>query len=323
MRLLLSPRRSAFTLIELLVVIAIIAVLIGLLLPAVQKVRGAANRLSCQNNLKQLGLALHGFHDVNKHLPTSQNVGAGLPRHSWTAFVLPYLEQEALHRQYDFTKNWYDTANRTVSTTPLKGFQCPSAPPAASRLDDKPENAAAGIWTPFVPASDYGATTHVGIRLLAAGLVDAAGPGVMPKNSTPQLADVTDGLSNTILVAESAGRPNLYRLGKVVGQVPQQRVDGGGWTRAATDFSLEGSSADGSQTPGPCAVNCANGETPRGYPDPTYGTNGTGGIYAFHAGGANVLMADGSVRSLAAAVDIRTVAALITRAGGEVVANGY
>src|SRR5205823_5002456 len=126
---------------------------IGLLLPAVQKVRESANRMSCQNNLKQLGLALHTFHDVNKHLPTSQNIGASLPRHGWPTFVLPYLEQEALFRKYNFTQNWFDPANVPVSSTALKVFACPSA--ASARLDDGPENSAAGTWKPFVPTTDY------------------------------------------------------------------------------------------------------------------------------------------------------------------------
>src|SRR2546430_1543807 len=124
-------RRSAFTLIELLVVIAIIAILIGLLVPAVQKVREAAARTQCQNNMKQLGLALHAHHDVFKSFPPAETT---TPRtHSWAPFILPYIEQTAVFRQYRFDLNWDDaTTNDHVPGGPNSFqppvFLCPSAP---------------------------------------------------------------------------------------------------------------------------------------------------------------------------------------------------
>jgi prepilin-type processing-associated H-X9-DG protein len=146
----------------------------------------------------------------------------------------------------------------------------------------------------------------------------------MPKNEArPRLADMLDGTSNTILVAESAGRPNLWRTGQLVGSPSSVRVNGGGWSRAATAFSIEGSSADGSIFPGPCAVNCTNGEDVTIYPDPYYGRDGSGAVYAFHTGGANAVFGDGSVHFIHQAVSIRVFAALVTRAGGEVVSGDY
>jgi prepilin-type N-terminal cleavage/methylation domain-containing protein/prepilin-type processing-associated H-X9-DG protein len=312
------PARLAFTLIELLVVIAIIGILNSLLLPAVQKVREAANRARCQNNLKQLALALHGHHDAKGSLPSSFNI-TGTPRQGFVLHVLPYIEQEPLYKMYDFTLNWYDLPNRPVVTTPLAITRCPSTP-FPDRLDGRPED---NPWVPYVPISDYGATTHVADRLVTAGLVDQAGPGVMPKNSKPRFAEVTDGLSNTIMLAESAGRPTVWRAGQVFGTLPDDRVNGGGWCRAATDFSLEGSTADGSVFPGPCAINCTNGEIDNVYPNPYYGTNGSGAVYAFHAGGANTVFADGSTHFIRQTINIREFAKLITRDRGETAASDY
>jgi prepilin-type N-terminal cleavage/methylation domain-containing protein/prepilin-type processing-associated H-X9-DG protein len=313
-RLSTAPR-AAFTLIELLVVISIIGILIGLLLPAVQKVREAANRTQCTNNLKQVGLALHNFHDTNQHLPSSTNV-PGLPRSSAFTFLLPYFEQDNLYKAYDFNSNWYDLVNLPVSQTKLSLLICPSSP-TPDRLDGRPE-----AWSPLVAITDYGIITHVAQRLYLTGLVDNYGPGAMPKNEPrPRLADITDGTSNTILVAESAGRPNLWRAGQLVGVPPAIRVNGGGWTRAATAFSIEGSSADGTIFPGPCAVNCTNGEDVTTYPDPYYGRDGSGAVYAFHTSGANALFGDGSVHFLQQSISIRTLAALVTRSGGEVISG--
>jgi prepilin-type N-terminal cleavage/methylation domain-containing protein/prepilin-type processing-associated H-X9-DG protein len=309
--------RPGFTLIELLVVIAIIAVLVGLLLPAVQKVREAANRASCDNNLKQLGLAIHNFHDAHGYLPYSHRPptnGTALPRQGWMIGVLPYIEQTNLYNGFDQTQGWQAAANIPVTSVPIKTVICPSSP-TPERLDADPS---VTPWAPIAAISDYAALNGVDARLVTAGLVDVAGNGFLPKNIKSNFRDVLDGLSNTIAITESAGRPAVWRLGQQVGAPPTPYTNGGAWSRPATDITLNGLTTDGVSSPGPCPMNCANGEEEPVYPDPYFGVNGNGDIYSFHTGGANFLFGDGSVHFIAQSIDIRILARLVTRNGGEI-----
>jgi prepilin-type N-terminal cleavage/methylation domain-containing protein/prepilin-type processing-associated H-X9-DG protein len=321
--------RSGFTLIELLVVIAIIAVLIGLLVPAVQKVREAANRMKCTNNLKQLGIALQGYHDANGAFPAwgfdfpsnpnpANPLGATIQGHSALTLILPYIEQANLLTIMNIKKSVADPANlpipygtATGASAKIPTFLCPSAPDRTA--DYIPLFIQQGVpnWGPLI----LGVTDYNPIRGLRGQFQAACAPnsplgdtGVLgAKSSKPRIADVTDGTSNTLFLAETAGRQQVYANGRPI--MPNNPGSFGwqlnaAWADMNTAYNLRGFSSDGLVPDGGCAcINANNFES----------------MYSFHSGGVNIALVDGSVRFLRSSVAPTTIGGLITRNGGEVI----
>lgn len=351
--------RAGFTLVELLVVIVIIAGLIALAFPAIQAARATARRSTSQSNLRQIALAILNYEVQTTKFPTAGRIGLNstVPRVGWVTEVLPQLERRDLYDRYDFTKDWFHAVNLPVTQSRLSILIDPSSP-LADRWDSKPDGytvlavgATPLTTTEVVASSDYAAVRKVDDRLLtatgagtpntpgtgitttggiatggtyASGLtlgtyVNAAGNGIMPPNVAARAAEVTDGLSKTILLAESHGRPYLYRRNKRVSDdLTVARVNGGGWSRNANDIRLQGFNKNGTAEIGEFGINAANGvdviSTSSNGQGPTqYGTDGTGAIYSFHAGGAHVAFGDASVRFLSEKIDIAVLAALVTR----------
>jgi len=294
-------------------VIAIIAILIALLVPAVQKVRDSAARTQCRNNLKQIGLALHGFHDIYKAFPASgwTTSGPGNPAGKyvgWRPLTLPYLEQENLQKLYNFSLNWWEGTNAAVAGVPVRTYQCPSIPQRTDVLSAvaKPPRPAMTFSVPIAP-TDYEAIMGVQPASINSALYNSTNRfSVMYRNSQTKFVQISDGTSNTILVVECAARPLVYRQGTANPNLANDQ--GIGWADSEGPFSLDGASADGSIEGCTPANGCIYAMNKKNDNEP----------FSFHSGGGHFLFADGHVQFISQSIPLNTFAALCTMSAGEV-----
>ncbi len=292
-------KRFAFTLIELLVVIAIIGILVGMLLPAVQQVREAARRTACANNMKQIGLALHMYHDTQRRLPPGwiASTPDGEPGWGWAAVILPYLEGGNLYKKFDLSVPIDDATVEPLRTTVIPTYICPSDPaPNILNLafhDDE-------FGHPFIH-DPPGTHTHQETIMVSKGNYSGVfgtkeidddptnGDGSFFQNSEIRFKHITDGLSNTLLVGErraDIGTVTWVGVSPAV-EHPFARIVG------ATDH----------------APNSSVGH----FDD----------FSSAHPAGANFLSADGSVRLINDQIDLPNYQGLATRSGGEIVTYDY
>jgi len=361
-----STRKSrGFTLIELLVVIAIIAVLVSLLLPAVQQAREAARRTQCKNNLKQIGLALHNYHDVYQTFPISRMIhlstatGPIFNMHGWTPGVLPMMDQGNVFNLYNFNVPYYDANNAAAVKQVIPAYICPSTPRASStQVTEMPAAISATLGIPggvnftggvtdygivYKPVGNFNTAINAaghpkatlgdkgrnegfwgddGISAVIGQTAAASGTNLL----TTMISDITDGTSNTICVVEAAGRNTVYIKG-VPQALPANPFDpsseaatnnmygGGSWADATNTFRIYGRNYDGSNPSGnggSCFINCSNARC-------NAGSDRSAGLYSFHTGGVQILMADGSVRFVSENLNAATFFSILTRAWGDTV----
>jgi prepilin-type N-terminal cleavage/methylation domain-containing protein len=338
----LKNGRSGFTLIELLVVIAIIGILVGMLLPAVQSVREAARRTQCMNNVRQLALAVMNHESALQYFPPSRwnlngtttdfpissgsghAAGTGVTTsQSWMTLILPYIEQVNLSDTYDKKKDWCYMDNLPTISQQVTMFLCPSAP-GSDRTDPYHLVGAA--------AGDYGSINEVKPKAYTVGLGLATAPsqkardGVISKFVKNRIRDIIDGTSNTIMIGECAGQPDVfvrrkpmdatlfaaYGDDKVVNASGRYVcADGTGWADPDCGFSINFANKDGNSTSVAAAtgpwlpMNAINSSEP----------------YGFHSGGAVFARADGSTEFVAESIDLTLFVNRSTRAGGELRVN--
>ncbi len=321
-----AKTRRAFTLVELLVVIAIIGILVALLLPAVQAAREAARRTQCTNNLKQMTLATLNYENALKELPPIyiyEDDDPGKPQHGFHTFILPYIEYQGLHDQYDFKLRWSNEPNRTLALTNIPEYICPTAPPPAERPN-------AGSSAPAGGYADYGINGRLSPQsrctLLANGVEnrpDWSGlftggkpfttgywavecPGDPPGSQSPLpkqtgrtfLRQATDGLSHTVMFSPDAGRPLNFEDGKLISGI----ASGSQWADPTNEWWSHDLCRGATSI-----MNCNNRDE----------------NYSFHIGGGMYSMGDGSVRFISDDIDLELMISLVTRGGDDTVDDTF
>ncbi len=341
-RLKKMPASGGFTLVELLVVIAIIGVLVGLLLPAVQAAREAARRMSCQNNVKQIALAMHNYESVHRRFPPAgiiRGVTAINTNASWSIHgrILPYLEQANLYQQINLDLPWDDQA--VLSGLKLPVYACPSDPHS-----DTPRDVSPKLASPLFPTT-YG--FNLGSWLVFNPTTGQAGDGVFGPNLRIGFNGVTDGTSNTLMVAEVRARQHYGRNEPVVGGLdmpaatevavaakvpmsfvwcrpnghtewPDARVHHHGFTTALSPNGKLRLLTTSNQCPAGVDIDYTSQQ------EATSTTNPTVAVItsrSYHAGVVNVGLVDGSVRSVSQNISLLTWRQLGTRSGGEVITD--
>lgn len=349
-------RRLGFTLVELLVVIAIIGILIALLLPAVQAAREAARRSQCTNNMKQVGLAFHNYHDAYKAFPlpvivtltdTVPLTPDGLATTtSWGTSILPFIEQGTIYDGYDMNLPAWDLANAPATSSAVPSFTCPSTVDGDRTIS---YTIPAGMIFPGVPAVtfteaapiDYVPTTMVMgdfIRSVyttpprpipstdkipgwGVGVVGFYSGYVIDNWSGCKLRDIIDGTSNTFLLGELAGRNTLYRGKTQIGagadiEAGTLALVGGGAWADPFNGTWELSGRAWDGT-GLAGPCVVNCSNARCGTGSAY--SNAAGLYSFHPGGAQAVLCDGSVQFIAETIDGQVFSQLVTRDYGETV----
>jgi len=293
----IAPRTapSGFTLVELLAVLAIIGTLIGLLLPAVQRVREASRRMQCSNNLKQMGVALANYEQAKKRFPPG-NEQTGQRFHAWSSYVLPFLEQSTVSDRIDYSKHWDDVGgNSAIADQTIPTYVCPSGIKSFAGKQDY-----AGVLGSSINRNgeQLAIVNSRDLQFLTSGVLYATGttlyvPGTVPSQQ-PRLpasvAQVSDGLSKTLLVTEAVDREQ-------VGAADTRKSGDAGWACGSNCCSLN------------ARVINMPGENDNGF-------------RSLHIGGIYGLFGDGRVTFISESIDAPSLIAICTKSGGETESAG-